>query len=109
MGLMDSTDGPIRSEWSRNLIEAMKRLAHPGIDVIVLDLGLPESSGCLSYRAIDAAAKHRVPIVIFTSDDRVDSMNVTLRLGASDYLLKHENSTSQLRRALRGALLHGRP
>jgi DNA-binding response OmpR family regulator len=109
MGLMDDSDAPFRSEWSHNLVEAMTRLAHPGIDVIVLDLGLPESSGCLSYRAIDAAAKHRLPIVIFTSDDRSASRNVTLRLGASDYLLKHENSTSQLRRALRGALLHGRP
>lgn len=109
MGLMDSTDGHFRSEWSRNLVEALKRLAHPGIDVIVLDLGLPESSGCLSYRAIDAAAKHRLPIVIFTSDDRSESRTATLKLGASDYLLKQENSTSQLRRALRGALLHGRP
>ncbi len=109
MGLMDDTDGGFCSEWTHNLTEAMKRLAYPGIDVIVLDLGLPESSGCSSFRAIDAAAKHRLPIVIFTSDDRSVSRNVTLRLGASDYLLKHENSTSQLRRALRGALLHGRP
>jgi DNA-binding response OmpR family regulator len=109
MGLMDSTDGYFRSEWSRNLVDATKRLAHPGIDVIVLDLGLPESNGCTSYRAIDTAAGHRLPIVIYTSDDRNLSRHVTLRLGASDYLLKHRNSTSQLRRALRGALLHGRP
>jgi DNA-binding response OmpR family regulator len=109
MSLMDSTDGHFRSEWSRNLVEALKRLAHPGIDVIVLDLGLPESSGCTSYRAIDSAAGYRLPIVIFTSDDRSVSRIATLELGASDYLLKQENSTSQLRRALRGALLQGRP
>jgi DNA-binding response OmpR family regulator len=109
MGLMDDTDGHFRSEWSRNLVEATKRLAHPGIDVIVLDLGLPESSGSTSYRAIDTAAAYRLPIVIYTSDDRSLSRHVTLKLGASDYLLKHRNSTSQLKRALRGALLHGRP
>jgi DNA-binding response OmpR family regulator len=109
MGLMDSTDGHFRSEWSCNLIEAMKRLEDPGIDVIVLDLGLPESDGCTSFRAIDSAAGHRLPIVIFTSDDRSVSRNMTLRMGASDYLLKHKNSTSQLRQALRGALLQGRP
>jgi DNA-binding NarL/FixJ family response regulator len=109
MGLMDSTDGHFRSECSCNLVEALKRLAHPGSDVIVLDLGLPESSGCTSFRAIDTAAGHRLPIVIYTSDECSVSRHVTLRLGASDYLLKHRNSTSQLRRALRGALLHGRP
>jgi DNA-binding response OmpR family regulator len=109
MGLTDGADGSFRSEWSHNLVEAMIRLAHPGIDVIVLDLGLPESSGPMSYRAIDRAAGRKVPIVVFTSDDRSSSRNVTLGLGASDYLLKHENSTSQLRRALRGALLHRRP
>jgi len=109
MSLMDSTDVPFRSEWSRNLAEATKRLAHPGIDVIVLDLGLPESKGCTSYRAIDTAAGHRLPIVVYTSDDSHMSIHLTLGLGASDYLLKHRNSTSQLKRALRGALLHGRP
>jgi DNA-binding NarL/FixJ family response regulator len=109
MGLMDDADGGFRSEWSHNLIAAMKRLAHPGIDVIVLDLGLPEASGCLSYRAIDAAAKHRLPIVIFTSDDRRGSKDVTLGLGAAGYLLKHESSPVQLKQALRQALLRGRP
>jgi DNA-binding NarL/FixJ family response regulator len=109
MDLMEDADGSFRSEWRHNLVEAMMRLAHPGIDVIVLDLGLPESSGCMSYRAIDIAARHRLPIVIFTSDDRRGSRDVALGLGAAGYLLKHESSPGQLRQALRDALLHGRP
>jgi len=109
LGLTEGEDGPFRSEWASNLVEAMIRLAQPGIDVIVLDLGLPELSGPMSYRAVDSAAGRKLPIVILTSDDSGGSRTVTLQLGAADYLLKHESSPGLLRRALRSALLRGRP
>ena len=59
-----------RVEWSQNLLEAMTRLAQPGIEVVLLDLGLPELNGYRSFRAIDAAAGGKLPVVILTSDDR---------------------------------------
>jgi DNA-binding response OmpR family regulator len=98
-----------RVEWSQNLLEAMTRLTKPGIEVILLDLGLPELNGYKSFRAIEAAGDSKVPVVILTSDDRSVSRDLTMGFGASDYLLKNRISPDQLRQALLNAIRRGRP
>ncbi len=95
-------------EWHPNLLEAMNRLAGPVFDVILLDLGLPELSGYKSYRAIEFAAGNRIPIVILTADDRPASRELSLQLGAADYLVKATSSPARLRQALRNAVIRRR-
>jgi DNA-binding response OmpR family regulator len=97
-----------RVEWSQNLFHAMTRLGAPGIEVVLLDLGLPELNGYRSFRAIDAAARGKVPVVILTSDDRGLSKDLTLGFGASDYLMKDGFSPVQLRQSLLEAIRRGR-
>ena len=53
-----------------NLLEAMYRLEQTGIDVVLLDLGMPELNGYKSYRAIESVAGRPLPVVILTADDR---------------------------------------
>lgn len=98
-----------RVEWSQNLEDAMTRLAQPGIDVVLLDLGLPELNGYRSFRAIDAATGGKLPVVILTSDDRGVSKDLTVGFGASDYLIKDKISPVQLRQSLLEAIRRGRP
>ncbi len=98
-----------RIEWASDLLQAMSRLALPGIEVVLLDLGLPELDGYKSFRAIDAAADGRIPVVILTSDDSRDSRDLTLGCGASDYLIKDSISPDRLRAALVKAVQRGRP
>jgi DNA-binding response OmpR family regulator len=98
-----------RVEWTQTVLEAMTRLALPGIEVVLLDLGLPELSGYRSFRAIDAAASGKVPVVILTSDDRAVSRDLTVGFGASDYLIKNRISPAQLRQSLLSAIRRGRP
>jgi DNA-binding response OmpR family regulator len=98
-----------RVEWSQTLLEAMTRLAQPGIEVVLLDLGLPELNGYKSFRAIEAAGDSKVPVVILTSDDRSVSRDLTLGFGASDYLMKNRISPDQLRQSLVNAIRQGRP
>jgi len=98
-----------RVEWSQNLLQAMTRLAEPGIEVVLLDLGLPELNGYRSFRAIDAATGGKLPVVILTSDDRGVSKHLTVGLGASDYLIKDKISPVQLRQSLLDAIRRGRP
>jgi DNA-binding response OmpR family regulator len=95
-------------EWSSNLFKAMYRVKQPGIDVVLLDLGMPELSGYKSHRAIESAAGRPVPVVILTADDRSLTKELTLGYGASDYLLKQDISAPQLRQALRKAVLSSR-
>jgi DNA-binding response OmpR family regulator len=98
-----------RVEWSQNLLDAMTRLAEPGIEVVLLDLGLPELNGYRSFRAIDAATDGKVPVVILTSDDRCVSKDLTVGFGASDYLMKGRVSPVQLRQSLLDAIRQRRP
>jgi two-component system catabolic regulation response regulator CreB len=98
-----------RVEWVQTLLQGMNRLRQPGVELILLDLGLPELNGYKSFRAIDAAADGKLPIVILTSDNRPASKGLTLGFGASDYLIKDRISPVQLRAALINAIRQGRP
>jgi DNA-binding response OmpR family regulator len=106
--LTEDAAQPFRMEWRPNLLEGMDRLIEPGIDVVLLDLGLPELSGYKSYQAVALAAGNRVPIVILTADDRALSKEIIMEFGAADYLLKHQSTSLQLRQALHQAILRRR-
>ena len=107
--LCDDHSEPFSVEWVSTLWKAMKRLEEPGVDVILLDLGLPELTGYRSFRAIEAAAAHTVPVVMLTADDRMDTRRMILEFGASDYLLKGYVTSPQLRTSLRRAAELGWP
>ena len=103
--LTQAGDGQFRMEWSASLRQAMARLGRPGIDVVLLDLGMPELNGYRSCRALTTFMKDNLPVVIFTSDDRDETRDLTLGYGVTEYLLKYKTSPAQLRQALRNAVL----
>ena len=55
-------------EPAKNLQESLSRLTRGGLDVILLDLTLPESSGMDTFKAIKAQA-HDVPIIVLSGLD----------------------------------------
>jgi len=57
------------------------------MDVMVLDLGLPDRDGIDVLRELRAARIH-VPILVLTARDAVDSRVTALDAGADDYLVK---------------------
>jgi CheY-like chemotaxis protein len=91
-------------ERTSNLLDAMQRLSTKGIDVVLLDLGLPELSGYKSHLAIARAADSGTPVVIFTADESAASRAFTIDLGAAAYLVKDKTPPAQLRSALRNAV-----
>ena len=87
----------------RSMGDAELRLAKPAVDVILLDLGLPDAQGLGAVRRAHAAAP-RVPLVVLTGLDD-DSIAVqALQEGAQDYLVKGQIETRGLLRALRYAV-----
>ena len=102
-------DDMFQVEWIPDLLDAMFRLQHSGVDVVLLDLGLAEMDGYKSFRAIDGMTAGKVPIVILTADDRRVSRDLILASGAADYLTKQLISGFQLRLALRDAVSGFRP
>jgi DNA-binding response OmpR family regulator len=85
------------------LQEGLDRLAKGDVDVVLLDLNLPDSSGVatiLSLREHDG----RVPLVVFTCAGDEDTAVAALEAGAQDYLVKDELGGPLLRRAIRYAI-----
>jgi CheY-like chemotaxis protein len=83
----------------RRLSEAVGTLATVPVDVIVLDLGLPDCSGVESVRAIREAGAH-APIVVLTGSDDEKLALSCIDAGAQDYLAKREVGAHNLRRAI---------
>jgi signal transduction histidine kinase len=85
------------------LAEAEERLRAGGVDVVLLDLSLPDAHGLETLTRTVAVAP-QVPIVVLTglSDERVAVQAV--QAGAQDYLMKGQLEPATLARALRYAM-----
>lgn len=90
--------------WVDNLSAGVQILATNTIDVVLLDLGLPESSGLDTLRRLQAQAP-RVPTLVVLSglsDENVAFQAV--QSGAQDYLVKGRVDSALLVRSIRYAL-----
>ena len=83
--------------------EAEAHLSGRPVDIILLDLGLPDAQGIEAIRRVRAAAPH-VPLVVLTGMDDELLAAQSLQEGAQDYLIKGEIETRGLHRALRYAI-----
>jgi PAS domain S-box-containing protein len=94
-------------EWTQTLSEGIERLALSGIDVVLLDLGLTDSTGLETLRRLRAASP-RAPVVVVLSglsDEEISFQAV--QEGAQDYLIKGQVDSSLLIRSIRYALERG--
>jgi two-component system response regulator RegX3 len=66
--------------------EALKKFEQGGIDLILLDLMIPEVSGTEVCRQI--RSKSKVPIIMLTAKDSEVDKVVGLEIGADDYVTK---------------------
>lgn len=72
-------------------------------DVLLLDLGLPDSSGFATISAAREAAP-TLPIIVLTGHDDSDFALAALEAGAQDYLIKGDFTGGSLQRAIRYAI-----
>jgi PAS domain S-box-containing protein len=94
-------------EWTETLSEGIGRLALGGIDVVLLDLALTDSTGLETLRRLRTASP-RAPVVVVLSglsDEEISFQAV--QEGAQDYLIKGQVDTSLLVRSIRHALERG--
>jgi two-component system, NtrC family, response regulator HydG len=71
------------------------RVARSDVDVVCLDLGLPDSDGLVTLRAL-RALDPRLPVVILTADSAVGTVVAAMHEGAYDYLVKSVDRTKLL-------------
>ncbi|MGK2851161.1 MAG: response regulator [Candidatus Limnocylindrales bacterium] len=83
--------------------DAERHLATTGVDVILLDLGLPDAQGLDAVRRARAVAPN-VPLVVLTGLDDESLAVLALQEGAQDYLIKGQIDARSLLRAVRYAI-----
>jgi signal transduction histidine kinase len=83
--------------------EAMVHLAKGGVDVVLLDLGLPDAHGLDTVRRAHEVAPD-VPLIVLTGLDDESLAAEAMKEGAQDYLIKGQIENRALPRALRHAI-----
>ena len=101
--LADSRDALIELDYVDSLSSGLERLAAGGIDVLLLDLSLPDGQGLdVCVRAHTQA--QQVPIVVLTGLDDETMAVKALQVGAQDYLIKGQVDSRLLLRSIRYAI-----
>jgi PAS domain S-box-containing protein len=92
----------ITVESTDRLTPALARLAEGDVDVVLLDLGLPDAQGLEAVERI--RAQTAAPIIVFTGLDDDAMALAAVAGGAQDYLVKGQHDGPLLLRAMRYAL-----
>src|SRR5271156_5881054 len=97
------TAGSFELSHLTHMRDAEARLAKGGIDIVLLDMGLPDGHGLETLRRARAAAPEVVMIVMTGLEDEALAATA-MKEGAQDYLIKGQIENRALPRALRHAI-----
>jgi Flp pilus assembly CpaE family ATPase len=100
-------DGTFTLAWTDTLAAGLNRLAEGAVDVILLDLGLPDCDGGETFARTKAQAPE-IPIIILSAADSEPLALQMIKEGAADYLVKSACNATALTRALRYAVARPR-
>jgi phosphoserine phosphatase RsbU/P len=85
------------------MAEALAAVGEPGLDVVLLDLSLPDGHGLSNIERVVQAAP-ALPLVVLTGTDDEQLAMRAVHAGAQDYLVKGQVTGPLLVRALRYAI-----
>ncbi len=97
-GVVDS-----KFKYVESMLDAEAHLESNAVDIILLDLGLPDASGLEAVRRIRTAAS-KIPLVVLTGLDDESLALHALQEGAQDYLVKGQIEARGLLRSMRYAI-----
>lgn len=97
------TAGSFELSHLTHMHEAEARLKAGGVDIVLLDMGLPDGHGLDTLRRARAAAPDVVMIVLTGMEDEALAA-AAMKEGAQDYLIKGQIENRALPRALRHAI-----
>jgi len=81
----------------------LQLLAQRHFDVVLLDLGLPDSQGLATFERLHAATPE-VPVVVFSGNRDTFAATEAVQRGAQDYLVKGQTAWDSAPRAIRYAI-----
>jgi signal transduction histidine kinase len=92
-----------RLTHSTSMDELLESLERDPIEILLLDLGLPDSQGMDTFHRINSRAPG-LPIVIFSGAEDEELASIAVSSGAQDYLVKGRINSFLLKRAIRYAM-----
>jgi signal transduction histidine kinase len=94
---------PLQLEQVDRLSEALDRLRRETVDIVLLDLSLPDSHGFDTFVRLERAAPGTPIVVLSGLDDEAMAVRA-VREGAQDYLVKGQVEGKTLTRSIRYAV-----
>ena len=85
---------------SAKLCDAIKLSGEHEFDVILLDLGLPDSIGLETLKKF-LASKVKAPVIVMTGLDDEETALASVKAGAQDYLVKNNLTSENILRTIR--------
>ncbi|UZW57775.1 response regulator [Sphingobium sp. JS3065] len=102
--LLSRSDNPVfETVLAGTLEQALERLAVGGIDVVLLDLMLPDSTALDTFYRV-RAHDLRIPVIVQSAMDDVGLASKAVEGGAEDYLLKDGINSATLIRSIHYAM-----
>lgn len=98
--LSNSSRNQFRIESTGTLQETLQRICEESFDILLLDLGLPESNGLETLQRVRAVSKE-IPIIVLSGVDDEETALAALDCGAQDYFLKGTVTSDALVRSIR--------
>jgi Flp pilus assembly CpaE family ATPase len=105
--LKEAKGAPTGLVCADRLSSGIELLLKGGIDVILLDLSLPDSKGFDTFVKVHTHAKD-LPVIVLTGFDDEELAMKAVREGAQDYMAKGAVNSQSLMRAVRFAVERGR-
>ena len=101
--MFKESEANVELKWAKQLSTGLENLKEEMFDVLLADLGLPDSQGIDTFRTIHDQVP-QIPVVVLTglADDGLAMRAV--REGAQDYLVKGQIDSNLLIRAIRYAI-----
>jgi PAS domain S-box-containing protein len=82
---------------------ALQLLTENSFDIVLLDLGLPDSNGIESITKVQSIAPH-IPIIVMSGLDDQDTAILAVQKGVQDYLIKGQVDSNLLMRSISYAI-----
>lgn len=82
---------------AQNGEEAMKKIMEPGINIILLDLLLPDFDGFQILKKIkETEATKNIPVIVFSNLSETKDVEKAISLGATKFMIKSNFSLEEL-------------
>lgn len=101
--LSDDKNLTFNLQMCERLVPGIEIVESENIDVVLLDLKLPDSEGLNTFQKVFAAAPH-VPIIVLSGLDDENTAIKAVQMGAQDYLVKDKVEGELLVRAIKYAI-----